>query len=336
VSDLEHSYRRLLLVYPRWYREDRSDEIVSTLLDAAQLGQRHPGISEAAQLVGHGLAVRTDLSADGALGRVLGRAASPCLTSAGVLAAVAFIFGEWAPWVHPHVSALYLSGHPRFGPFLTVGPVVYLAWLLALVVDLATRSRFQRLAVALSMAVTVLVITLSRAVGFDRPTLAVLIALCMLGLPAILRPSWTTASTGPVPTVAAGLGTLALLAGCAFGPLATVNTSYGHPINTFSSFYQWGFSSLARWIPFVTLLVLAIALTSALVQHREIAGTLVVIVIPWLAVSASFTGQTNTAYISVLLILLVLMVLVAVGITHQIVLTFRCPGGPAARQSTPN
>lgn len=35
-------YRRLLWAYPNWYRRERGQEILTTLLDAARPGQRHP------------------------------------------------------------------------------------------------------------------------------------------------------------------------------------------------------------------------------------------------------------------------------------------------------
>ncbi len=53
---------------------------------------------------------------------------------------------------------------PRAGePFLTVGPAVYLAWVLAAVVDVVTRSRHRRSAVLLALAVTVLAVPVGNA-----------------------------------------------------------------------------------------------------------------------------------------------------------------------------
>lgn len=55
---LERAYRRLLLAYPRWYRERRGTEILTTLLDAARPGQRRPHAKDAINLIAGGLRCR--------------------------------------------------------------------------------------------------------------------------------------------------------------------------------------------------------------------------------------------------------------------------------------
>jgi len=55
---LARRYRRLLLCYPRLYRQDRGDEIVATFLDLAPLGRTRPTIREAVNLIRHGLRCR--------------------------------------------------------------------------------------------------------------------------------------------------------------------------------------------------------------------------------------------------------------------------------------
>src|SRR5262245_52621216 len=55
---LELAYRRLLLAYPAGYRQDRGEEILSTLLAAAPSGRRRPTIAEAFNLVYHGIRTR--------------------------------------------------------------------------------------------------------------------------------------------------------------------------------------------------------------------------------------------------------------------------------------
>jgi hypothetical protein len=61
VSDeqrLRRAYERLILVYPRWYRRERGLELLTTLLDDAQPGQRRPGRAEVADLLRGGLRAR--------------------------------------------------------------------------------------------------------------------------------------------------------------------------------------------------------------------------------------------------------------------------------------
>ena len=55
---LELAYRRLLLAYPAGYRQDRGEEIISTLLAAAPPGRGRPTIAEAVDLVYHGIRTR--------------------------------------------------------------------------------------------------------------------------------------------------------------------------------------------------------------------------------------------------------------------------------------
>jgi len=55
---LELAYRRLLLAYPADYRQDRGEEILSTLLAAAPSGRHRPTIAEAFNLLYHGIRTR--------------------------------------------------------------------------------------------------------------------------------------------------------------------------------------------------------------------------------------------------------------------------------------
>ncbi|HEX4225497.1 MAG TPA: hypothetical protein VHZ97_24240 [Pseudonocardiaceae bacterium] len=61
-SPLERRYRRLLRILPEWYRRDRADEMVATLLEGREARlDRGPGLAESLSVLG--LAVRTRLSA---------------------------------------------------------------------------------------------------------------------------------------------------------------------------------------------------------------------------------------------------------------------------------
>jgi hypothetical protein len=50
-SDLERGYRRLIACYPRSFRKDNEEEILTVLLATAGEGQRRPGLSESADLI---------------------------------------------------------------------------------------------------------------------------------------------------------------------------------------------------------------------------------------------------------------------------------------------
>lgn len=58
---LGRRYRRLLWAYPNWYRHERGQEMLTTLLEAARPGQRRPTISEVLDLMSRGIRCRLGL-----------------------------------------------------------------------------------------------------------------------------------------------------------------------------------------------------------------------------------------------------------------------------------
>jgi hypothetical protein len=61
MTAIERHCRWLLVVYPRWYREERADEIVDTLLEAAGPNRSWPSSKDARALILAGLRVRAGL-----------------------------------------------------------------------------------------------------------------------------------------------------------------------------------------------------------------------------------------------------------------------------------
>ena len=59
MSPLERRSRTLLRAYPRWYRRQRGDEMLATLLEASHPGQKWPSARDALALIMGGLRVRT-------------------------------------------------------------------------------------------------------------------------------------------------------------------------------------------------------------------------------------------------------------------------------------
>lgn len=79
MSGLESRYRRMLRLLPAAYREQRAEEILSTLLDGAAPGQRRPRIAQAASLAALAVRLRSGAPGGGAraasVGEVLRRSA---------------------------------------------------------------------------------------------------------------------------------------------------------------------------------------------------------------------------------------------------------------------
>lgn len=55
---LERRYRRLLSLYPRRFRREHGEELLSVLMTCARAGQRRPGLSGSADLIKSGLSMR--------------------------------------------------------------------------------------------------------------------------------------------------------------------------------------------------------------------------------------------------------------------------------------
>jgi hypothetical protein len=62
---LEHSYRRLLFLYPARYRRIHEEEMLAVLMTTPSAGKRRPGLAEAADLAWGALRVRLQPQRDG-------------------------------------------------------------------------------------------------------------------------------------------------------------------------------------------------------------------------------------------------------------------------------
>lgn len=62
TTELERAYRRLVACYPRSFRSENTEEILTVLLATAREGQRRPGIAETADLIRGALRMRMGLS----------------------------------------------------------------------------------------------------------------------------------------------------------------------------------------------------------------------------------------------------------------------------------
>jgi hypothetical protein len=57
-ADLERTYRRLLVCYPRRFRDEHGEELLGVLLASARDGQHRPALLECADLIRNGLGLR--------------------------------------------------------------------------------------------------------------------------------------------------------------------------------------------------------------------------------------------------------------------------------------
>ena len=118
MNPLERRCRRLLRAYPRWYRRQRGDEMLATLLEASQPGQRWPSARDVRALIMGGLRVRAaqdqrlTTAANLRLAAQLGAALTLLLLIAGNLTSVILI---WAHVYSSNTGTGYLLGYGLLG-----------------------------------------------------------------------------------------------------------------------------------------------------------------------------------------------------------------------------
>jgi hypothetical protein len=111
VTGLERGYRRLLYAYPAWYRRERGEEILDTLLAAAPRGRTEPSLRDSGALIVGGLRVRAGQN------RRLTTATN--LRLAVLFGVVLWLAGQisldlsvacqsWLHWLPPDQTAAYL------------------------------------------------------------------------------------------------------------------------------------------------------------------------------------------------------------------------------------
>jgi hypothetical protein len=201
-ADLHRRYERLLAAYPSGYRAERGPEILATLLDGAAPGRTRPHPADVVDIVQAGLLERSRIASVPALASGLTAAAPLALALAAGISA----FLWWR--VEPAVPAVHVVQRWPFDDVTTLGPLAYGAWLLAALARAALRPAAGRLAIAVAIVTTVLVVPAlaSTSIGI-RPPLWVLMALVGFGVIALVGTA--PALGAPVPSREARLSGLA-------------------------------------------------------------------------------------------------------------------------------
>jgi hypothetical protein len=175
----------------------------------------------------------------------------------------------------PVVSSRYFF--PRFGPFLTVGPLLYLVWILG-VAAVFEWPQFRRRIAGLCMVLTLAGEIVAKAM-YRNPNQWEIAILLSLGLPSLLAPTVSIARRRVLPSLAVGVGTFALLF---FFTRSSVNPGF------FNSFYWSGTYEIAGHLPYVDLLLIAVVVTLWFTRRREIASAMVILSSPWIVVSVLY------------------------------------------------
>ncbi|MER7892554.1 hypothetical protein ABTX15_22315 [Micromonospora sp. NPDC094482] len=260
MSDLERRYLHLLRAYPADYRRARGAEIVGTYLDLAAPGRRWPSPADAADLVRGGL--RQRLRAAGATDL------APGVRLAAVLAffTATSLAALWSLLELRPAPAGF--GEPTAGPFVSLGTVAWIAWLLAAVAHALTPGGWARRAAALALLLTLALVPAAPLVGLPRPPLFVLLPQVALGLVALGLPDALPAPLRAAPLIAVGAVAL-----------AGTNLHLLPPATFAASYYVW---TAVPVLPAAAVALLAVALLLAAglalrADHRGVWAALILL-----------------------------------------------------------
>jgi hypothetical protein len=269
TQDLVRS-SKLLRFYPKAYREERGEEIVATLQEAAEARVPRVSLGDQISVALYGVRVRLGLTSETMFGKALDIAAIPGLVMGAFFGVYLLISGDL-----PVVSSRFF--YPHFGPFLTVGPLLYLVWILGVVVVFEW-PQYRRRVAGVCMTLTIVGELLAKLVH-RNPNIWEIAILVSLGLPSLLAPDVYVTRRRIIPSLCVGLATFATLF---FVTNTRVNPGF------FNSFYWSGTYEIVRRQPYVDLLLLALFAVLWITKRREVASATLILSSPWIVVGVAY------------------------------------------------
>jgi len=269
TSQLPRAHR-LLKFYPKAYRDERGEEIVATLQEAAEARIPRVALSDQISVAQYGLRIRLGLTSETMFGKALDIAAIPGLVMGAFFGLYLLISGDL-----PVVSTRFF--YPQFGPFLTVGPLLYLVWVLGVMVVFEWPQYRRRIAVV-CMALTIVGESLAKLIH-RNPNIWEIAILVSLGLPSLLAPDVYVTRRRVLPSLSVGLATFAVLF---FVTDSRVNPGF------FNSFYYSGTYEIVRRQPYVDVLLLVLFAVLWIASRREVASAVLILSSPWIIVGVAY------------------------------------------------
>jgi hypothetical protein len=218
----------------------------------------------------YGVRVRLGLTSETMFGKALDIAAIPGLVMGAFFGVYLLISGDL-----PVVSSRFF--YPHFGPFLTVGPLLYLVWILGVVVVFEW-PQYRRRVAGVCMTLTIVGELLAKLVH-RNPNIWEIAILVSLGLPSLLAPDVYVTRRRIIPSLCVGLATFATLF---FVTNTRVNPGF------FNSFYWSGTYEIVRRQPYVDLLLLALFAVLWFTKRREVASATLILSSPWIVVGVAY------------------------------------------------
>jgi hypothetical protein len=262
--------RKLLKFYPKAYREERGEEIVATLQEAAEARVPRVSLSDQISVALYGVRVRLGLTSETMFGKALDIAAIPGLVMGAFFGVYLLIAGDL-----PVVSSRFF--YPHFGPFLTVGPLLYLVWILGVVLVFGWPQYRRRIA-GVCMTLTIVGELLAK-LAHRNPNIWEIAILVSLGLPSLLAPDVYVTRRRTLPSLGVGLATFATLF---FVTNTRVNPGF------YNSFYWSGTYEIVRRQPYVDVLLLALFAVLWITKRREVASATLILSSPWIVVGVAY------------------------------------------------
>lgn len=281
TKDLDRS-QQLLKFYPKAYRVERGDEIVATLQEAAEARVPRASLSDQISVAQYGLRVRLGLTSETMFGKALDLAAIPGLVMGAFFGLYLLISADL-----PVVSSKFFN--PDFGPFLTVGPLLYLVWVLGVIVVFEW-PQYRRRVAGVCMSLTIIGEVIAKVVH-RNPNLWEIAILVSLGLPSLLAPDVYVTRRRVLPSLSIGFATFATL-------YFVTNTSASPGF--FTSFYWYGTYEIANRQPYVDAGLLALFALLWVTKRREVASAALILSSPWIVVGVAYPMSLPNLNVGVL------------------------------------
>jgi hypothetical protein len=261
----------LLRAYPKRYREQRGDEILSTIREESDRSTPET-VRVCCNVIAHGVRLRFGIASDQPTGRVLSAAALPGMMMAAAIAILLPLYAQLLPGLH---------GTPTdFGPDTAIWPALFILWIVGSFSTLIFPLHKQ-LSAAVCVVVSLVAITALPVSSWGLPpAFALLIA---LAIPSLIAPRTWPSQSHRAFALLVGVVTASILVTASLGSRWETT---GGPI------FYGQFGRLAGYVA-VAVIVGSLVLLAA---RKQVLGTaLAVLSVPWLLAPAIASGPFHVS-----------------------------------------
>ncbi len=289
---LDAEYRRALRWYPARWRAENADVVIGTLLDIAEAeGRQRPSALERIDLALNGVGVRINgwVSA-----RAMNAVSSIAIATGVAFAAWYLVVQLWSPWARPAVNVPHDLG--SFGPFVSPGALVCLAWLAVGASLLAGGRRVARIILAIIPVGALALLILSRvAQEWWGPTAGILELFAALAVLGQFGIPWSR------PRLALAIPAAAVAISALYWP--AVPWMLRGPLY-YGDHLMWT-SAAETWAPLPAVAIGVVIVALGATGRATAAQVLLVSIVPWLVadvlmryggVAGANLGATTTAF----------------------------------------